>query len=154
METTSIHSERASSRDISLPEVIRGPISRTALALYAGASHDHVPLHIDIDFARSAGRTDVFAHGMLSMAYLGQMLTHWMPQSSLVSWSVRFVAITELNVYVHCNGSVTELFEKENSQFARIEIEARTNEDVVTLKGEAVVKLSLDESNALRGGVS
>lgn len=152
METTSIHSERTSYREIRLPEIIRGPISRTTLALYAGASHDHVPLHIDIDFARSAGMTDVFAHGMLSMAYLGQMLTHWMPQASLVSWNVRFVAITELNVYVHCNGLVIELFKKDNSHFARIEIEARTNEDVLTLKGEAVVKLTSDESDALSGG--
>jgi hypothetical protein len=41
------------------------------LAVFAGASGDHVPLHIDIDFARRAGMPDVFAHGMLGMAWLG-----------------------------------------------------------------------------------
>ena len=41
---------------------------RATLALFAGASGDHNPIHIDLDVARSAGLDDVFAHGMLSMA--------------------------------------------------------------------------------------
>jgi acyl dehydratase len=56
------------------------PISRATLALFAGASGDHNPIHIDLDVARSAGLDDVFAHGMLSMAYLGRLLTGWVPQ--------------------------------------------------------------------------
>ena len=47
-------------------------ITRTTLALYAGASGDHNPMHIDIDFAKKAGFPDVFAQGMLVMAMLGQ----------------------------------------------------------------------------------
>ena len=43
-------------------------ITRTTLALYAGASGDHNPMHIDIDFAKKAGFPDVFAQGMLVMA--------------------------------------------------------------------------------------
>ncbi len=42
------------------------PVDRTTLALFAGASGDHNPIHIDIDFARRAGMPDVFAHGMLA----------------------------------------------------------------------------------------
>jgi acyl dehydratase len=58
-----------------LPPLAVGRITRTTLALFAGASGDHNPMHIDIDVARSAGLDDVFAHGMLSMAYLGRILT-------------------------------------------------------------------------------
>ena len=54
-----------------LPPLSLPPLTRTTLALYAGASGDHNPMHIDIDFARAAGMPDVFAHGMLSMAWLG-----------------------------------------------------------------------------------
>ena len=39
----------------SIPEISLGPISRTDLALYAGASGDHNPVHIDLDFAKEAG---------------------------------------------------------------------------------------------------
>ena len=59
------------------------PINRTTLALFAGASGDHNQIHIDIDFARQAGMPDVFAHGMLSMAYLGRLLTQWVDQRQL-----------------------------------------------------------------------
>ena len=51
------------------------PISRHKLALYCGASGDHNPIHVDLDFAKAAGYPDVFAHGMLVMACLGQALT-------------------------------------------------------------------------------
>ena len=44
------------------------PISRHTLALYCGASGDHNPIHVDLDFAKKAGFDDVFAHGMLVMA--------------------------------------------------------------------------------------
>jgi len=72
-----------------LPERVHPPITRGTLALFAGASHDHVPLHTDSDFARAAGMDDVFAHGMLSMAYLAQALRSWAPQECIREWGVR-----------------------------------------------------------------
>ena len=59
-----------------LPELKLEPISRTILALYAGASGDHNPLHIDTDYANEIGLPDVIAHGMLIMGYLGRVLTN------------------------------------------------------------------------------
>jgi acyl dehydratase len=87
-----------------LPPLTVEPISRTALALSAGASGDHNPIHIDVDVARSAGLDDVFAHGMLSMAYLGRLLTGWVPQERLRSVQVRSTAITPVHA-----GSMGEL---------------------------------------------
>ncbi len=77
-----------------LPSLTFGPISRTTLALYAGASQDHNPIHIDTDFARNAGLDDVFAHGMLSMAQLGRLVTDWAGHGKLRGLSSRFTAIT------------------------------------------------------------
>src|SRR3546814_6132757 len=42
-----------------LPPHVQGPINRATLALFAGASNDYVPLHIDSDFAKAAGMPDV-----------------------------------------------------------------------------------------------
>jgi len=125
-----------------LPELVRGPIDRATLALFAGASHDHVPLHIDSDFAKAAGMDDVFAHGMLSMAYLAQMLTHWAPQERLRRWNVRFTAITPLHATVTCRGEITEIFEEAGERLARIRIGSWTDKNVQTLDGEAVVALA------------
>lgn len=77
-----------------LPALQLPPLARATLALYAGGSGDHVPFHIDSAYAKSVGYPDVFMHGMLGMAYLGRLLTEWMPQHALREWSVRFVAIT------------------------------------------------------------
>src|SRR3954462_15845839 len=79
-----------------LPPLQLPPISRLALALYCGASGDHNPIHVDTDFATSAGMPDVFAHGMLSAAWLGRLLTNWVPLSAIRSLDVRFAAITHV----------------------------------------------------------
>jgi acyl dehydratase len=125
-----------------LPELVRGPITRGTLALFAGASHDHVPLHIDSDFAQAAGMDDVFAHGMLSMAYLAQALRSWAPAERLRNWNVRFTAITPLYAAVHCRGEVVEIVERDGERCARLKIGAWTDKEIQTLDGEAVVAIA------------
>jgi len=124
-----------------IPSLTLAPISRTTLALYAGASGDHNPIHIDIDFARKAGMPDVFAHGMLSMAYLGRMLTDWQPQAQLRKFGNRFAAITQLKDVITCSGTVVELIEQNGETLARCEIQAARADGEQTLIGEALVAL-------------
>ena len=93
-----------------LTPVVTQPISRYTLAMFAGGSGDHNPMHIDTDFAHSFGMPDVFAHGMLSMAYLAQVLTRSFDQRAIRSYGVRFVSITPVKAIVTCTGKVTEIF--------------------------------------------
>lgn len=125
----------------SLPPLRLPAITRTTLALYAGASADHNPIHIDIDFARRAGLQDVFAHGMLSMAYLGRLLTNWVPQRQIRKFSVRFLAITQLGTIPTCTGEVVEKWQADGEKLARvaIRISSETGEDKIV--GEAIVVL-------------
>lgn len=125
-----------------LPEHVQGPITRGTLALFAGASYDHMMLHIDSDFAKASGMPDVFAHGMLSMAYLAQLLTHWTPAENIREWGVRFSAITPVHAVVHCHGEVKEIYDVDGERRARLRIGARTAEGVVTLDGDAVIALN------------
>ena len=122
-----------------IPALELPPITRTTLALYAGASGDHNPVHIDIDFAKKAGMPDVFAHGMLSMAYLGRMLTDWQPQIKLKRFSNRFASITHLQDVITCSGKVVELIEEGGDTLARCEIMAVKASGEQTLVGEALV---------------
>ncbi len=124
-----------------LPEHVSADITRTVLALFCGGSGDHNPIHIDSDFAKSAGMPDVFAHGMLSMAYLAQLLTRWVPQSQLRSWGVRFLSITPVHSRVLCTGKVLEKFEIEGEGRVKIAIDAHTDAGQHTLAGEAVIAL-------------
>ena len=124
-----------------IPALELAPISRYTLALYAGASGDHNPIHIDSDFARKAGMPDVFAHGMLSMAYLGRMLTNWQPQAQLRKFGNRFAAITQLQDIITCSGKVVELLEQDGETLARCEIPATRADGDQTLIGEALVAI-------------
>ncbi len=124
-----------------LPPLELAPISRTTLALFAGASGDHNPIHVDIDAAKAAGFEDVFAHGMLSMAYLGRLVTSWVPQSQLRSLSTRFTAITPVLAQPTCTGTVTAVDEVDGEKRATVDVKITLADGTVTLAGEAVVAL-------------
>lgn len=124
-----------------LPELQLPAINRTTLALFAGASGDHNQIHIDTDYARKAGMVDVFAHGMLSMAYLGRLLTQWVDQRQLRSFGVRFTGITHLGHKITCSGKVVERFEAEGEQRVKLEIETRNQYGETRIVGDAVVAL-------------
>ena len=124
-----------------LEPLTQKPISRSTLALFAGASGDHNPIHIDIDFAKSVGLDDVFAHGMLGMAYLGRFLTLFVDQKNLRSYSVRFSSITQVGAELKCSGKVTEIFEEKDEKFMKLELSATDQNNDVKLMGEAVIAL-------------
>jgi len=124
-----------------LPPLTLEPINRTTLALFAGASGDHNRVHIDTDYARKAGMPDVFAHGMLSMAYLGRLLTRWVEQRQLREFGVRFVGITHLGHQVTCSGRVVEKFEAGGEQRVKLEIQTANQYGEPRVVGEAVIAL-------------
>jgi acyl dehydratase len=115
------------------------PISRHRLALYCGASGDHNPIHVDLDFAKKAGFNDVFAHGMLVMAYLGQALTDAVSPGAIRSFSTRFSAITQLGAQLTCEGNVVELLEADGEKRARLSLTAKDEKGEVKLAGEAII---------------
>lgn len=120
-----------------LPPLRLPAISRKTLALFAGASGDHQPSHIDIDAARAKGREDVIAHGMLIMAYIGRMLTDFVPQLRIRSFATRFVAITPVHAEPICTGRIVSL---ENG-IAQLELEARLADGKIVARGEAIIDL-------------
>ena len=124
-----------------LPTLTLAPISRTTLALFAGASGDHNPIHLDLDVAKSAGLDDVFAQGMLSMAYLGRLLTSWVPQERIRSFDVRFAAITPVHGAPTCTGRVTSIEIIDNERLATLELTVTLADGVVTLSGGAVIAI-------------
>ncbi|HSW04507.1 MaoC/PaaZ C-terminal domain-containing protein [Aquabacterium sp.] len=118
-----------------LPALALPPITRLTLALYCGASGDHNPIHVDSDFARSAGMADVFAHGMLSAAWLARVLTNWVPQSAIRSLDVRFAAITQVGERISCSGRIVEKLDR----MVRVHLSTTNSDGIVKLSGEALI---------------
>ena len=120
-------------------------ITRTQLALYAGASGDHNPIHIDIDFARAAGMPDVFAHGMLGMAFLGRLLTSMAGPECIRSFSVRFVSIINVGDRLTCSATVTQCELAGGVASVTLELSASNQAGGLKMVGAAELTITLLE---------
>ena len=126
--------------DTSIPQLVFGPVTRAMLALYAGASGDHNPIHIDSDYAAAAGQKDVFAQGMLSYGVLARAVSEWMGQEAILSLDVRFASITHVHDVITCTGTVVERFDRDGEGCLRVALRATVQDGRTTLEGEAIVR--------------
>lgn len=111
------------------------PISRHTLALYCGASGDTNPIHVDIDSARASGFPDVFAHGMLVMAYVGETLEAAGPTEGIRSLTSRFVAITQLGAEIRCEARIAAVSDDD----IELDLIASDQAGDIKVQGKAVV---------------
>jgi acyl dehydratase len=124
-----------------LPALKIDPISRSTLSLFAGASGDTNSIHLDHEVAQAAGMPDVFAQGMLSMAYLARLLTDLFPQEKLRSYGVRFAAITPVKGEPTATATVTSIDEVDGEARATLALVVTLADGTTTLTGDAVVAL-------------
>jgi len=92
-----------------LNPLVKPPITQEQLRRYADASGDHNPIHLDEDAAHSVGLDGVIAHGMLSMAFLGQFVMQQIsdtPGAYLAQLKVRFMNMVRLDDTLTCHGVV------------------------------------------------
>jgi acyl dehydratase len=128
--------------DASLPALELPTIERTTLARFADASGDRNPVHTDPEAARAAGHDDVFAHGMLLMAYLGRALASWVPQAAIRSFGARFIAVTPIHARPTCSGTVTAVGAVDGEQLARLDLTVTLADGTVAVRGYATVAVS------------
>jgi acyl dehydratase len=124
-----------------LPPLELPPVTREMLERYAEASFDRNPVHTDFEAARAAGAGDVFAHGMLQMAWLGRVVTNWTGQRDLREFEARFVAMTLPGERITCTGRVVEKLEREGLRLVRITLTAANESGEIKAAGEALVAL-------------
>ncbi len=95
----------------SLSPMVKPPISQEQLNRYADASGDHNPIHLDEEAAHRVGLDSVIAHGMLSMAFLGQFINSHIadvPGAYIEQLQARFVNMVRLGDTLTCHGIVKE----------------------------------------------
>lgn len=125
-----------------LPALALPPVDRAMLAMFGCASGDLNPIHIDLDFARKSGMPDVFAQGMLGMAWMGRAITAWAPQDRLRRFDVRFAGITHLGHRITIEGRVAEIVEIGGERCARIELSNKDQHGQAKITGEALVAIA------------
>jgi acyl dehydratase len=125
-----------------LPVLVKGPITRDDLKRYAAASGDPNPMHTDDEFARNAGYPGVFAHGMLSMGYLGAFLVQAAGVGSVRRFRARFARLTWPGDVITCRGRVTAVRDEEGQRLVECDIWTENQAGERKLVGSAVLSLS------------
>ncbi len=122
-------------------KLVCDPLSRTTLALYCGASGDHHPLHVDTDWVKAhTDLPDVIGHGMLSMAYLGRVLTNQFAPEQIQSLDARFLAPTNIGDIITCTAERTAAGPINNSGNISYRVRATTQDDKTIADGSAVIR--------------
>ncbi|GAB3479536.1 MaoC family dehydratase [Amycolatopsis cihanbeyliensis] len=118
-------------------------LTREHLVRYAGAALDFNPIHWNERFAREVGLPDVIAHGMLTMALGGRLVTDWLGDPGrLIEYGVRFTRPVVVpddgeGALVEFTGKVAELRE---DGLARVDITAKFDGRTVLGKAQAFVR--------------
>ncbi len=138
-----------------LSPLVKPPVMLEQLRRYANASGDFNPIHLDEEAARRVGLDGVIAHGMLSMAFLGQFVQQQIiaiPGSRLASLHVRFASMVRLGDTLTCHGIIKERIPvavgaqfiapnpaTDGNESIRIECWAKNQKGTIVTSGEAVV---------------
>ena len=125
-----------------LPELRKDAINKLQMVKYAGASGDYNLIHTDDETARRVGLDGVIAHGMLSMAFLGQYLCWLTGPESIHRLSVRFVEMVRPGDVLTCRGRVKALQQDATGQRMTLELWAENQRAQQVTVGEAEVVTS------------
>ena len=121
-------------------------IPRSQLVRYAGASLDFNPIHWNARVAVEVGLPDVIAHGMLTMALAGRLVTDWTGDPTAVTeYGVRFtrpvvVPDDDAGATLELSGVIGAV--DADARTARVDITARFAGQTVLGKARALVRLS------------
>jgi acyl dehydratase len=120
-------------------------VTRQDLVRYAGAALDFNPIHWNEPFAKEVGLPDVIAHGMLTMALAGRVITDWTGSpAGILEYYVRFtrpvvVPNDDKGATIELSGKVREINEDGT---AKVDITAKFDGKSILGKAQARLKLS------------
>jgi acyl dehydratase len=126
---------------MAIPSLNKRPTNHQ-LSMYAEASGDYNPIHLDRDFAVGHSLPGVVVHGQLSTCFLGQMLTDWLKDSgSLVRLSVSYKGMNFPGDVLTCSGKITDKLIDQERRLLEISVWIERQTGDRTLSGSATVEL-------------
>ena len=126
-----------------LPPVVR-TITQEKINLYAEASGDYNPIHVDESFAAQTPLGGTIAHGMLILAYMSEM----MMQAFGLSWasggklSVRFKMPARPGDTLTVSGKIDSIEGKDGISYANCSLECCNQKNETIVSGGAVVEFT------------
>ena len=128
--------------EMELPEITK-IITQRNINLYAEASRDFNPIHINEEFARKAGLDGTIAHGMLILAYLSEMMVTAFGKSWLTGGKldVRFKAPTRPGNTITASGKITKLEKSDGQTTIHCSVLCSNGKGEAIITGEAILSI-------------
>ena len=119
-------------------------ITQEKINLYAEASGDFNPIHIDESFAAKTPLGGTIAHGMLNLAYVSEMMTSAFGKSWVSGGKLRakFKESARPRDTLTITGTIFCIEQKSDVSYANCNFEVRNQKDETIVTGEAIVRLS------------
>lgn len=132
----------------SLPELKR-QVTQERINLYASASGDFNPIHIDPEFARKTPLGGTVAHGMLILAYLSEFMTESFGQDWLTSGNIsaRFKGAAYPGDMITVSGKITGMERENGSVLIDCDVLCQNQKDEPVIICSTKVRVKTDENS-------
>ena len=123
--------------------VLEKVITQESICKYAEASRDKNPIHINPAFATGTQFNGVIAHGMLTLAFVWEMLTqafqqHWLETGHL---KVRFEAPAYPGDRVRTWGEILKIQQTNDGQRVECAVGLKNNAEKTLIRGTANITI-------------
>lgn len=123
--------------------LVKPPVTKTQLVMYSGASGDFNPIHTVDEFAKEVGLGGVIAHGMLTMAFVGQLLTEWVKEEGeLQSFGVRFLNMVRPGDVISSYAKVDSVTSEGSTEHLSLTVWAENSQGIHVVEGTATAVFS------------
>ncbi len=134
---------------MSLPELKR-LVTQEHINLYAEASQDFNPIHIDSEFAKQTPLGGTIAHGMLILAYVSEFMTNIFGESWLTAGklSTRFKVPTRPGDMITVSGKITKMQREDGFISIYCDVLCQNQRSEPVIIGETKVRMKAYEDSS------
>lgn len=126
-----------------IPPVVK-EITQEKINNYAEASEDFNPIHVDEEFAAKSMFKGTIAHGLLSLAYISEMMSKWLGKGWLAGGQleVTFLVPVRPGDTISARGTVMEKVEEAGNRYVICDVfcENQKGNKVITGKAKGLVE--------------
>lgn len=136
------------SEGMNLPEIKR-IVTQENINLYAEASRDFNPIHIDEEFAKKTPLGGTIAHGMLILAYVSQMMSDAFGRSWLTGGKleVRFKTPARPGDTITVSGRIRSIEKNEGQTLIYCDVLCQNQNGESVITGETKVGMKSNEDS-------